>query len=212
MQIVRRKLDPSTLSGVAQDLETAVSGRLPEGRVCSSFCSVRCTQCGSLSCQCMCSPDCPEAPQALSSDPDNFPIEAGITSLVFELKRLAVFEPCWSCEGHNDKSGNLWKTPAVWFYCSSALQLRLLNDAIKSLENAGHLASGWQISITHSDPENAETTYALVPAAPLAEGITLADLQADTSAIALLLHGTLREQASNLKIQAGERLPSNEDN
>lgn len=211
MQISRRKLEPSALAGVAEDLETAISGQLPNGRICSSFCNVRCTHCGSLSCQCMCSPNCPEAPKALSSDPDNFPIEPGITPLVFELKRLTFFEPCWSCEGHNDKSGKLWKTPAVWFYCSSMLQLRLLNDAIKSLEHAGHLTTRWQITITHSDPENPETTYALMPAALSPKGVTLADLQADTSAIAAALHKTLRTQAAHLKSQTGKHFASTDD-
>jgi len=53
----------------------------------------------------------------------NFPIESGIAPLVFELKRLGVFEPCWSCEGHNDPGGNLWKIPRVWFYCDSVVQV-----------------------------------------------------------------------------------------
>jgi hypothetical protein len=152
----------------------------------------------------MCAPDCPEASKTLSSDPENHPVEPAIMPLVFELKRLAVFEPCWSCEGHNDNSGKLWKVPTVWFYCASPLQLRLLNDAIKSLELGGVLKTRWQVSVTHSDPENPETTYALMPAAPLPEGITLGELQADVPAIANALHETLRDQASHLRDHAGD--------
>ena len=154
----------------------------------------------------MCAPNCPDAPKALSSDPENFPIEPGITPLVFELKRLAFFEPCWSCEGHDDELGTLWKAPAVWFYCSSMLQLRLLNDSIKSLEHTQALKTRWQISVTHSDPKNPETTYALMPAAPSAGNVLLADLQADVLAIASALNETLRDQANNLKIHTENRL------
>ena len=37
----------------------------------------------------------------LSSDPERYPIEPGIVPLVFALRGLRVFEPCWSCEGHD---------------------------------------------------------------------------------------------------------------
>ena len=77
-----------------------------------------------------CRRDCAKAPARLSSDPDRFPVEEKIAPLVFELKKLGVFFPCWSCEGHNDPSGKLWKLPRVWFYADSVVHLRLLSDAI----------------------------------------------------------------------------------
>jgi hypothetical protein len=61
-----------------------------------------------------CSRHCPNIPQALSSDPENNPIEISIAPLVFEGNRLGVFDTCWSCEGHNGPDGKLWKMPKVW--------------------------------------------------------------------------------------------------
>ena len=61
----------------------------------------------------MCEATCPEAPKALTSDPVNYPIETGIVSLVFEMKRLGIFEPCWSCEGHLGPAGDLLGEPGT---------------------------------------------------------------------------------------------------
>ncbi len=49
----------------------------------------------------------------LSSDPESHPLESRIAPLVYELKRLEVFDPCWSCAGHNGTDGALWKIPRV---------------------------------------------------------------------------------------------------
>lgn len=147
----------------------------------------------------------------LSTDPEKHPIEPRITPLVFEMKRLLYFQPCWSCEGHTDREGNIHKLPAVWFYCKSTIHLRLLNDAIKELEFCGRLIARWQISVTYSDPDNPETTYALMPAAPLADEIELVHLQADIMAIAGGLHEIFRSQAVELKGSAGKQLTTLEN-
>ena len=111
----------------------------------------------------MCMTSRAEAPRALTSDPANYPIETGIVPLVFEMKRLGIFEPCWLCEGHLNPSGDLWKLPRVWFYSESMIHIRLLVDGLKDMEVAGELANSWQIVVTFSDPDNPETTFSFDP-------------------------------------------------
>jgi hypothetical protein len=106
---------------------------------------------------------CPAAPRRLSSDGDHSPVEQMIAPLVFELKKLGVFYPCWSCEGHNDPSGNLWKIPRIWFYADSVVHIRALVETIDRLFHAGRLAGRWTVVVTHSDPTNPDTTFSLEP-------------------------------------------------
>lgn len=144
-----------------------------------------------------CTRDCPEIPRMISSDPDKHPIEPLIAPLVFELKRLEVFEPCWSCEGHNGTDGKLWKAPRVWFYCNSVVQLRVLANAVQELHLKGRLSAPWQVVLTFSDDDNANTTFSLEPnlAAANAE---LEALQRDVAAIAEHLHSTVFSEARKL--------------
>lgn len=115
-----------------------------------------------MSCACSCSSDCAHISAQLTSD-QNFPIETMIAPLVFELKRLGVFEPCWSCEGHNDHDDRLWKIPRVWFYCDSVVHVRLLSDVIKELEIDELINGPWQVRLTFSDEDNPATTFSLEP-------------------------------------------------
>lgn len=130
-----------------------------------------------------CRRDCSKAPERLSSDPDRFPVEPKIAPLVFELKRLGVFFPCWSCEGHNDVSGTkLWKLPRVWFYADSVVHLRLLSDAVNEMSVQGLLSTKWQVVVTFSDDSNADTAFSLEPGADAGE-VGLDKLQADIAVI-----------------------------
>jgi hypothetical protein len=87
-----------------------------------------------------CSNSCEFAPLRLSSDP-TFPVEKLITPLVFELKKLGIFYPCWSCEGHNDKEGNLAKNPSIWFYSDSVVHVRALENSISKIYIDGKLTT-----------------------------------------------------------------------
>lgn len=124
----------------------------------------------------VCSPDCPDiasvhkcdrfcvnASRRLSSEGDSYPLEAGITPLVFELKKLGVFGPCWSCEGHMNPKGEMWKIPRVWFYSDSLVHVRALAATVGRLYDTGTLSVPWQIVLGHSDPDNPETTFSLEP-------------------------------------------------
>lgn len=99
----------------------------------------------------------------MSSDPVNHPLEGRIAPLVYELKRLEAFHPCWSCEGHDGPDGKLWKIPRVWFYCASVVHLRVLADAVKELHLTETLSVPWRVVLTFSDENNSDTTFSLEP-------------------------------------------------
>jgi hypothetical protein len=166
MRIDRRKQTASRARRLADEIAEAVESQGVDGRVCRETCTIVCPTCGSTACQCACSPHCPQAPQALSSDPEKHPVEPAIMPLVYEMVRLGTFRPCWSCEGHLGKDGALWKVPRVWFYCDSVALPRLLSDGLKDLRHAGSLSTSWQVVVTFSDRDNPDTTFSLEPVDP----------------------------------------------
>jgi hypothetical protein len=99
----------------------------------------------------------------LPSEGERSPVEPLVAPLVFELKKLGVFHPCWSCEGHPDRDGGLWKIPCIWFCADSAVHIRGLAEAVGRLFNARRLSSPWQIVLTYSDAHNPDTTFSLQP-------------------------------------------------
>ncbi|MBL4615627.1 MAG: hypothetical protein JKY27_12235 [Magnetovibrio sp.] len=138
---------------------------------------------------------CSWAPLRLSSEPQDAPLETGIVPLVFELKKLGVFEPCWSCEGHNDAQSVLWKHPRVWFYSDSVVHVRALSIALNKLFANGALSAPWVVMVTFSDADNPDTTFSLEPSS-LVAGAKLVDLKADVGVIAENL-GVVFWQACN---------------
>ena len=149
-----------------------------------------------------CSRHCPDIPRVLTSDPENHPLESRIAPLVYELKRLEVFDPCWSCEGHNGADGALWKIPRVWFYCRSVVHLRVLADALEQLHLDHRLNVPWRIVLTFSDGDNADTTFSLEPS-PAASRPLLAPLQRDVDTIAQHLRDLVFDEARKLSRNAG---------
>jgi len=146
---------------------------------------VCCARCPDYAPSTGCHRHCPAAPRRLSSEGEHSPVEPVVAPLVFELKRLGVFHPCWSCEGHTDCSRNLWKIPRVWFYADSVIHIRALSEAINRLFHAGRLAARWAVVVTHSDTGNPDTTFSLEPEPGMDK-----DLPA--------LHGDLRVMADEL--------------
>ncbi len=131
------------------------AGPLPEP-ICKSSCSDYNAAQG-------CNRHCISAPEMLSSEDETYPLEKLVAPLVFEIKKLGVFHPCWSCEGHNDTEGKLWKIPRVWFYSDSVVHVRALVIAIDQINNIHHLSTRWSIVVTYSDPSNPNTTFSLEP-------------------------------------------------
>lgn len=148
-----------------------------------------------------CSPHCPDAATALSSDPANAPIETPIAPLVYQLRKLGVFQPFWSCGGHDSADGRLWKTPRVWFYTDDVIHVRVLADCLLALQGAAPLSCRWLVAATFCEPENTGAAFALEPAPD--SGATLAQLRADARRIADALPGAIEAQLHLLARRAG---------
>lgn len=206
MRITRRDPSHDRSRQLVDDIAEAVLAEGVEGRVCAESCTVTCPDCGSTGCQCMCSVHCPEAPGLLSSDPEKYPVEPGVMPLVFEMKRLGIFRPCWSCEGHLGPDGSLWKVPRVWFYCESMVHIRLLTDGLKDMEKAGKIRAPWQVVVTFSDADNPETTFSLEPAQFPGNELRLPMLQKDVMVIAESLRDLMSSLGRKLQHDARKAL------
>ncbi len=194
MKIDRRKDGRGRVAQVRQELGEILHGGMDGVPVCASDCP----RAGPG----RCSRHCPDLPRMLSSDPENHPLESRIAPLVYELKRLEVFDPCWSCEGHNGTDGALWKIPRVWFYCRSVVHLRVLADALKELHLDRRLSVQWRVVLTFSDGDNADTTFSLEPS-PADPRPPLAALQRDVDTIAEHLRDVVFDEALKLSRNAG---------
>jgi hypothetical protein len=148
-----------------------------------------------------CDRNCPFAPSRLSSEAEKYPLETLIAPLVFELKKLGVFLPCWSCEGHNDANGALWKIPRVWFYSDSVVHLRVLDNAVNALFLNQRISIPWGVALIFSHPENLDTTFSLEPKVYEKKSY-LADLQSDLKIITENLTGLFYQTCDDLRRQA----------
>ncbi len=175
MRIERRHQRQEHLTDERAALEAMTTSVIRQGPVCAPNCE-------RATCQ-SCSRACPYIPQMLSSDPNTHPLEPKIAPLAFEIKKLGVFWPCWSCEGHNDQHNNLLKTPAVWFYASSVIHLRVLGESIADMSYENRLSKPWQLRLCFSDSDNLSTTFSLEPVLNGPEA-TLCALQSDIARIA----------------------------
>ncbi len=189
MRIERRKNDRGSAKPIREELREF----LHRDRADTSICAADCPNASPG----RCSRHCPDIPGMISSDPESYPIETRVAPLVYELKRLEVFQPCWSCEGHNGTDGTLWKNPSVWFYCSSVVQLRVLANSIKDLHLKDRLSTPWRVALTFSDDDNPDTTFSLEPCLE-DPGPSLALLQRDIDTIAEHLPDSFVKEAGKL--------------
>lgn len=206
MRVERQDLSLGQARRLGADISEAARASAVQGRVCGEGCDHRCRHCGSTACQCLCSPRCPGAPLALSGDPAQHPIGPLIMPLVYQMKRLGLFTPCWSCEGHLHPDGSLWKLPQVRFTCESVVHLRLLASGVAALKQAGKLRAAWQVVVAHSDPDNPQTTFSLEPEPGSLQGLALSELQGDAVEIARSLQGVMSAEARALLQRAGRVL------
>lgn len=144
-----------------------------------------------------CSRNCPDIPHFLSSDPERHPLEKRIAPLAFELKRLGVFQPCWSCEGHNHRDGTYWKPPRIWFYSHSVVHLRMLADGLKELHLKNRLSGPWQVVATHTEEDSIDTAFSLEPDLTQSD-TTLAAQQDDIDTIAAHIGDLVHSEARKL--------------
>jgi len=198
MKFQRQVKTPQEIQEINAELNRVACGTALGGRVCDASCRAVCSKCGSTVCACACHSGCEDIPQTLTTD-ENFPIESKIAPLAFEFKRLKIFEPFWSCEGHNDNSGALWKIPRVWFYCDSVLSVRLLSDVLKDLEIEKYIAVPWLVRLTFTEDDNPGTAFSLEPELTQNPDADLETLQGDILAIAENLYGRMMIKAGILK-------------
>ena len=145
-----------------------------------------------------CNARCANAPRALSSDPDRYPVEPKVVPLVYELRKTRVMQPCWSCEGHMDVNGKLWKYPQVSFYSSTPLYAMLLVNHLTLLKHKKILNHDWIIVISGFGQRHMGVTYTLEPKLNLHTNPHLGRLQSDLIAIAENLDAKLKSEAKNL--------------
>lgn len=197
MRIHRRDLTSAQIKAVEAALADLDAER--PGRICGAQCDMVCPTCGSVSCQCHCNAQCPDIPAQLSSDPEKYPVEDVVAPLVFELKRLGVVEPCWSCEGHNGLDGKLWKRPAVWFFCDSVTHLRLLADAVEGLYTSRQMNHQWRIRTTYSETDTPDSVFSLEPDKYDLGEAKLETLHADLEVLASNIFSLVHEHAARVK-------------
>ncbi len=180
---------------IRDDLEELFGLDRKVGRPCGEHCHHICTECGSTNCRCGCARTCSDIPHVLSSDPIDDPLEVGIAPLVYELNRLKVFHPCWSCEGHDGAGNAVAQAPKVWFYCRSVVHLRLLSDSLAELNARDIVGVPWQVRLTFSRADDPDTMFSIEPFIDQSDSPTLEVLHADVGAIADRLHGLITGRA-----------------
>lgn len=145
-----------------------------------------------------CSPQCPDAPQALSIEPERYPIEQKVVPFVFELRTSRLMQTCWSCEGHMNPQGELWKVPQVSFYSPSSVYPKLLVNHITRLKMEKKLAYDWQVVLSDYGQENWGVTYTVEPKLEVSVSPRLGGLQGDLLKIAEDLSDHLKNEARKM--------------
>lgn len=130
-----------------------------------------------------CSAKCPDAPRALSIEPDRYPIETKVVPLVYGLMSTRVLMTCWSCEGHMGDDNKLWKLPMVSFYSASPIYPKLLLKHIEKLNFQKTLKYRWHIVLSDFS-QTPGVTYSIQPDLSFVEDIHLGQLQQDIATIA----------------------------
>lgn len=190
MRIAKSEHTGKVRDKVLDELVGLMDAAVTDRKICGGHCRIPCPVHRSITCGCACSRTCPEIAAMLSSEGAAYPVEPAVAPLVLELSRLRVYRPNWSCEGHDNRQGQLWKLPQVWFYCDSVLCVRLLAETVRHMKVKCGLASHWGVTLSHSDADNPETTFSLEPILdPFAVGQpTLKQLHGDLATLAERLY------------------------
>jgi len=145
----------------------------------------------------MCNTTCINAPSSLSSDPINHPIEDKVVPLVFELTSVRVMQPCWSCEGHFNPDGKLWKLPQINFYSLSPIYPQLLLMHINELKINKKLSHDWHIVLADFG-QSWHMSYSIEPNLNQVSDPHLGALQNDISIIAEDLNNNIKKLAQKM--------------
>lgn len=147
-----------------------------------------------------CSASCANVHASLSSDPVNHPIESKVVPLVFELTSVRVIQPCWSCEGHFNQNGELWKLPQITFYSLSPIYPQLLLAHINQLKLNKKLSYDWHVVLTNFG-KSWHMSYSLEPNLNNISEPHLGKLQIDLTTISENLHDNIKIIAKNVLLE-----------
>ena len=145
-----------------------------------------------------CNAKCANAPKALSSDPERYPVESRVVPLVYELRKTRVMQPCWSCEGHMDADGKLWKYPQVSFYSPTPLYAVLLVNYLTLLKHHKKLYHDWNIIISGFGQKHSVITYTIEPKLSAYAPPHLGRLHCDLTTIAENLEFHIKQEARKM--------------
>jgi len=144
-----------------------------------------------------CSPKCDEAPQALSIDPVRYPLEPKVIPLVYEVMASAGLKSCWSCEGHMNNEGELWKVPQVCFYSDTAIYPQLVLMHLLDLFQAKKLNFNWHVVLSEFN-RSLDITYSIQPNLNHVSEPHLGALQHDLGVISDDMHVKVKAIAREL--------------
>ena len=144
-----------------------------------------------------CSPKCTDAAQALSIDPVRYPLESKVLPLVYEVMASAGLKSCWSCEGHMNTEGALWKVPQVCFYSDAPFYPQLVLMHLLDLFHAKKLKYSWHIVLSEFT-RSLDITYSIQPNLNHVSEPHLGALQSDMQVIAEDMHGKVKAIARAL--------------
>jgi len=144
-----------------------------------------------------CSSQCQQAPEALSIEPERYPIESKVVPLVFELTASRLMQTCWSCEGHMDQNNKLWKVPQVSFYCDSPIYPKLVLIHLTRLFQTKLLGYRWHVVLSDFT-QTLSLTYSIQPDLNQEDSPRLGLLQNDLQVISNDMHGNLKLIATEL--------------
>lgn len=144
-----------------------------------------------------CSAKCGEAAQALSIEPERYPIESKVVPLVFEIMTTRLMQSCWSCEGHMDPDNKLWKVPQVSFYSDSPIYPKLVLIHLTRLYQDKVLGYRWHVVLSDFT-QTLGLTYSIQPDLNQEEQPRLGLLQQDLQTISKNMHTRLKDIAAEL--------------
>lgn len=144
-----------------------------------------------------CSSDCERAADALSIEPERYPIESKVVPLVFEMTASRLMQTCWSCEGHMDQYHKLWKVPQVSFYSDSPIYPKLILIHLTRLFQNKMLGYRWHV-VLNDFTQSLNLTYSIQPDLNQVEAPRLGLLQQDLKMISEDMHSKLKQIANEL--------------
>lgn len=148
-----------------------------------------------------CNSHCSDAHKALSTHPEEYPIEKNVTPLVYGLMSTRVAQTCWSCEGHMDVNNKLTTLPRVSFYTSAPVYSQLLHKHVAKLKMDKALVYPWHVVLT----DYAQTwgqTYSILPDLNFVDkDVHLGALQNDLKIIAHDLQAKMKVLAREMIVE-----------